>query len=295
MRRPRHRPGGVTRLTHDGGLTTQPSVTDDGEVIVYASDRAGNGQLDLWLLRRGALEPVRLTADRADESEPSVSPGGDRVTFRSEREGGGIYVMPAHTGGRPTLIAADGHNPRSRRTASTSPTGWLHRRAWRLWFPVEQGIRRERRWWASAATAARFRDGVLAGMGARLKHVLVSATSVDQFGGAPVDWYVVPIDGGRPVALNARLQEKQVQPAVLREEMWRGDTIVFSASQADTLRLWRTHITSGTWKLGETAEELTNGPEDHAFATGSSTDGLVFASWSTSRICGRFRSAKKVA
>ena len=60
--------------------------------------------------------------------------------------------------------------------------------------------------------------------------------------------------------------------------MWRGDTIVFSASQADTLRLWQTHITSGSWKLGETAEELTNGPEDHAFATGSSGDGLVFAS-----------------
>ena len=63
----------------------------------------------------------------------------------------------------------------------------------------------------------------------------------------------------------------------LRQEFWRKNTIVFSTSQADTLRLWRTHI-SADWTLGETAEEVTNGPEDHGFAAASSTDDLLFAS-----------------
>jgi Tol biopolymer transport system component len=272
-------PAGATRLTHDGGLTTQPSVTDDGETIVYASDRAGNGQLDLWLLRRGALEPVRLTADPADDSEPSISPGGDKVTFRSERDGGGIYVMPTHTGGRPTPIAADGHNPRfspdgkyiaywvgftGARGDSGSPSNKVFVVSADGGRPVQLLPHFETAFWPVWSPDS--------------KHVLVTAKSVDEFGGAPVDWYVVPVDGGPPVAVNARLLDKYKFNCLLRQEMWRGDTIVFSASQADTLRLWRTHIASGSWKLDETAEEITNGPEDHAFASGSSSDGLVFAS-----------------
>ena len=36
--------GNLTRLTHDSGLTTLPSVSENGEAFVYASDRAGEGQ-----------------------------------------------------------------------------------------------------------------------------------------------------------------------------------------------------------------------------------------------------------
>src|SRR5439155_986889 len=75
-----------------------------GKLVVYASDRAGGDNLDLWLQQIGGGAPFRLTFDPADEYEPSFSPDGARMVFRSERDGGGVYVMPA-LGGEPILMA----------------------------------------------------------------------------------------------------------------------------------------------------------------------------------------------
>jgi hypothetical protein len=101
----------LTRLTADAGLTFQPSLSPDGKLIAYSSDRAGDGGLDIWVQQLAGGDPVRLTHDPADEQDPSFSPDGSRIVFTSGREGGGVYLMSA-LGGAQQKIAEDGIEPR---------------------------------------------------------------------------------------------------------------------------------------------------------------------------------------
>ena len=79
--------------------------------MAYASDRAGAGNLDIWVQQLATGDAVRLTSDSADESEPTFSPDGSRIAFRSERDGGGIWSVAA-IGGEPRFIARHGRRPR---------------------------------------------------------------------------------------------------------------------------------------------------------------------------------------
>lgn len=100
----------IEAVTRDAGLTSDPAISPDGKMIVYASDRAGNGDLDLWIQRLAGSLPTRITDDPIDEHEPCFSPDGTRIAFRAEKDGGGIYVTPA-TGGVPKRLAPRGRGP----------------------------------------------------------------------------------------------------------------------------------------------------------------------------------------
>src|SRR5262249_29172582 len=82
------------RLTSDAGLTTDPMVSRDGSLLVYASDR-GDTRLHIWVQQ---LSPdgqaTQVTRGDADEHQPAFSPDATKVAFRSEINGGGIYVVP---------------------------------------------------------------------------------------------------------------------------------------------------------------------------------------------------------
>ena len=73
--------------------------------MAYASDRSGEGNLDIWMKQVKGNEPLRLTQHEADDHEPLFSPDGTKIVFRSERDGGGIYIVSA-LGGEERLIAA---------------------------------------------------------------------------------------------------------------------------------------------------------------------------------------------
>jgi Tol biopolymer transport system component len=103
--------GTLERITYESGLTTMPAVAPDGQLVAYASDRSGRGDLDIWVRQTGGGPPLRLTTDEADDHWPHFSPDGKQIVFRSERAGGGIYLVPA-LGGPERLVASEGRNPR---------------------------------------------------------------------------------------------------------------------------------------------------------------------------------------
>jgi len=80
----------LTRLTSDVGWTDYPAISLDGKFLAYASDRSGDGTLDIWVQQLPDGAPVRLTDDTADDVDPSFSADGSRIAFQSSRLGGGI-------------------------------------------------------------------------------------------------------------------------------------------------------------------------------------------------------------
>jgi serine/threonine protein kinase/sugar lactone lactonase YvrE len=98
-----------TQLTSVGGVESFPSLSPDGNTIVYAT--AASGDDDIYLQRVGGQKAINLTEDSpVDDTQPAFSPDGTRIAFRSERDGGGIFVMGA-TGESAKRVLDAGFNP----------------------------------------------------------------------------------------------------------------------------------------------------------------------------------------
>jgi eukaryotic-like serine/threonine-protein kinase len=102
-------------LTTQAGVEEHPSLSPDGQWMVYSGDQDGNR--DILLRSLGAQNAINLTKDFAGiDEQPSFSPDGERIAFRSGRDGGGVFVM-GRTGDLVRKIASGGFNP------SWSPDG----------------------------------------------------------------------------------------------------------------------------------------------------------------------------
>ena len=101
----------LDQVTFDASVSMMPALSPDGKLLAYASDRAGRGDLDLWVEQTAGGAPIRLTDDPADDLQPAFSPDGSQIVFRSERAGGGVYVIPA-LGGNARRVADGGRSPR---------------------------------------------------------------------------------------------------------------------------------------------------------------------------------------
>jgi Tol biopolymer transport system component len=267
-----------TRVTSDASFSTEPALSRDGTNLVYASDREGGGQLDLWLQRRTGGQPRRLTDDPADDREPDLSPDGSFVAFRSDRDGGGVYLMPV-LGGDARLIAPRGRTPRfspdGKRLAYAVPSLWLN------------GL--------NGGPSSLFLVAATGGPATRIAEGLAMAAfpvwSPDGrgllfLGGssqAELDWWWVPAEGGTPVAsgayrvirqagLSERPNETEITPT-----SWTRDGVLFSARLGDSVNLWRLQISGRSGEAVESSlERLTRGAGADVLASADNQGRIAF-------------------
>jgi eukaryotic-like serine/threonine-protein kinase len=236
----------VTMLTADAGLSAFPALSRDGSIFAFASDRSGEGNLDIWVQQIGGRQPIRLTRWDSDESDPDVSPDGTRVVFRSEKDGGGIYVVPT-LGGDPLLLAAEGRSPRfapdGSRVAYWSGRegpGYLPESAHVFVVPTGGG------------KAERIDTGFAAGLyplwsprGDAL--LILGRRAATGSVWDSLDWWILPLRGQtvrRTGALQAALAAKIRAPhgqfyTVAQEWLGAPDRLLFGGTSADTANMWQ--------------------------------------------------------
>jgi Tol biopolymer transport system component/tRNA A-37 threonylcarbamoyl transferase component Bud32 len=240
-------PNSVVRLTSDTGLTFSPSLSADGKLVAYASDRARR-DTDIYVqqvLGRGPA--LRLTDDPADDYQPSISPDGAKVAFRSDRDGGGIYEVSTF-GGPARLLVPHAYYPRYSPDGSRllywtgEPQSDLGGRNWIM--PAEGG------------PAAEVASGWLAGPAIWApdgSHVLALAGHV-----LKADVFLCPI-GGPPRLSEAAMPMHARELAVQGMGSVSADyQFLASAGTAQTFGIWRVKLDPRTWRP-VSAEQLTSG------------------------------------
>lgn len=289
-------PGSLMRLTSDAGLTTMPTLSPDGTLLAYASDRGGEGNLDIWVQQIGG-DPIRLTMGGANNYDPSFSPDGRKIIFRSEREGGGIYAIPALGGGEPVRLKSGGARPRyspdGKWIAYTegvlTGTGTTH-------YFIAPGIAKVRVMPASGGESREFcpefasaafpvwtPDG---------NHILFLGNRDPNVSGEPpkgslpdnlgLDWWVAPLDAGPaiPTGTARALRDAGFTGLSQIPQAWlpTGDGVLVSGEVGDTRNLWVIPIARGSWKVSGRAYRLSFGTNRETFPAVSANGKIAFTS-----------------
>ena len=246
------RPVVMRRLTFDPGLTTDPALSPDGKFVAYASDRSGDGNLDIYFQQIAGGQPIRLTHDPAIDRSPHFSPDGTRIVFASRREGGGIYTVPM-TGGDEQLIAKNGQRPRfspdARSILYDTLTG-LQTSAINIVAATGGPPEEIKTGFTSPGIAIWSPDGT---------RILFGQMEATTWGAAATDFWSVPNDGGKPVPTGLKhLLERHKLTDVLDFD-WAGSDLVFSAKSGDTRNLWRIRFSPLDWTLSGAPERITAG------------------------------------
>ena len=92
----------TVQITTWAGFDCYPSLSPDGNSLVYSSDRNGKFEIYVKQLTAGGRE-VQLTSDGAENFQPAWSPDGKLIAYASKGRGG-IWVVPAFGGNAKQLV-----------------------------------------------------------------------------------------------------------------------------------------------------------------------------------------------
>ena len=265
----------LIRLTSDSGLTTDPALSLDGKLLAFASNRGGNGHLNLWVRQVAAGEPIRLTVHDADDSEPCFSPDGAYIAFHSETDGG-IYVVPA-LGGEARLLARPGRRPRY------SPDGkWItywvgptHVPMGEIYVVPSAGGSARKLQFRPVLPMAKYPvwspDGAL----------LLFLAGESALESRTLDWWIASVDDGRAVKTGAfdALRRQQLAASMFTApQEWRSDQVLFSARAGDSTALWRIPLSVTSRQITHSAKQITFSTGLHISPSTAAGGRLAFAS-----------------
>ena len=101
--------GAAQKLTDMPGQEVFPSLSPDGQRLIFASPQQGNW--DIFVQVVGEHRATNLTPDSPSfDIQPVYSPDGQRIAFRSNRDGGGVFLMNSD-GSNVTKLTEAGSNP----------------------------------------------------------------------------------------------------------------------------------------------------------------------------------------
>jgi Tol biopolymer transport system component len=261
----------MRQLTRIGGVRPLGcSLSNDGKTIVFASDAAEEGNIDIWVQETGGTEARRLTHGSEADFDPSISPDGAKILFVSRRaSGSGIYQI-ATAGGQEKLLIPEGEGPRY------SPDG--------QWIAYLSG-NEPRHLYVSDSAGVNIRE-IATGL-ARFDHPIWSPDGKylmlngQRARGQPTDWWVVPIAGQESINTSVLHDLAPYFSSSLRRfvyaQAWLPDgRILFAADQDGIWSIWRIRLSTGNFRLIGTPERIIRGqtPMDVRFAVAG--DRLAF-------------------
>jgi Tol biopolymer transport system component/DNA-binding winged helix-turn-helix (wHTH) protein len=275
-------PRQLVRLTSTSGLNIDPALSPDGAQVAYASDRAGTGNLDIWLQPVNGGPARRLTTDAGDEVEPSFSPDGQSV-FYSRRETGGVYQV-ATKGGESRLIVAAQRS----RTPRVSADG-----QWLLYWsgqPVWSDGSHTRRAPGATSTLAvvPVKGGTPNPLAPNLPSARYGVWSPDgrrilflgESQAGDLDWFVIPREGGAPRRTGAirALRSAGIKGVPIPGGWTKTQHVIFTTAGSEVSNVWQVPISPESAEVSGDAARLTFGSAEERSPSVSDSNGAVFTS-----------------